>query len=257
MFYRVGGASSSEGSYPPNSGFIIQGFLPNTHLPIAKLNLRFLKMKFSTALLPLLTVTAKENKIKSDERWYEPHEFRKQCSEFIPSFSGKKGTFEVTGSGTHSGQIKLENYGNTIRCKQVITADDSCEAIEIRYTSIALEEAIDFAQFSYNGPNGMKLSPQIEECQGAGCQHEDFGGEPGGRNVFFVNSNSFTFYFHADSSIRGGDLIFDWNCIDDYATTTTTTTTRGSTTTGTTTTTTTTIPPWHPGLMDYGTTTTT
>ena len=214
-------------------------------------------MKLSTALLPLLSVNAKEKSIKDAERWLEPSDFRKECSEFISSFAGKRGTFEVTGGFTQSGQIKLENYGNTIKCKQVITANPNCDAVEINYRSVAVEGPWDYAQFSFNGPSGMKLSPKIENCQGAGCQHEDFGGEPGGRNVFFVNSNSFTFYFHADSSIRGGDLIFDWNCIDDYATTTTTTTTRGSTTTGTTTTTTTTIPPWHPGLMDYGTTTTT
>ena len=217
-------------------------------------------MKFSTTILPLLTVNAKEKTV-SDERWAEPHEFRKECSEFIDRFGGKRGTFEVTGGGTRNGQIKFENYGNTIRCKQIIIADSSCEAIQIRYRSVAIENCCDYAQFSYDTLNGLKLSPEITECQGEGCQHKDFGEDleegPGRKTGFMVDSNTFTFYFYADSSVRGGDLIFDWHCIDEYeaTTTTTTTTTRGPTTTYTTTTTT--IPWDHPGFMDYGTTTTT
>ena len=103
-------------------------------------------MKFSTALLPLLTVTAKEKKIKTGERGaqhprFEPSEFRDECSEIeMISASVERGTFEATGSGSLSGQIKLEKYGDGIKCKQVITAGDSCEAIEIRYTSISIEK---------------------------------------------------------------------------------------------------------------------
>ena len=217
-----------------------------------KIDRKACKMKFSTTLLPLLTVAAKEKKIKSEDRWPEPSNFRKPCSEFIEEKN--RGTFEATGSGTSSGVIRLENYGNTIRCKEIITADASCEAIEIRYRSFAIEEGWDFARFSYEGPSGMKITDEISGCKGDGCQHEDFGDDLYRKDVFFVDSNTFTFYFYADVSGNGGNLIFDWNCIDEYVTTTTTTTTietRQYTT----------VPrgPGHPGFdgYDYGTTTTT
>ena len=216
-------------------------------------------MKFSTSILPLLSVAAKE---KTGDRSLAPHEFHQECSQFI---KGGKGSFQTTGDGTQSGEIRLEDYGNRIQCKQVITAASSCEAIEVRYRSVAVEKCCDYAQLGYSGFSGLKLSPEIRNCYGDACQNwpSNFGyAIPGTRDVFFVDGNSFNFYFYSDGTIRNGEVIMDWNCIDEYATTTTATTTTTTvmwTGSGTTTLTTTssTIPPWHPGLMDYGTTTTT
>lgn len=228
-------------------------------------------MKFSTSVLPLLSVAAKEK--DTSERSLEPHEFFRECSKFV---KGGKGTFQATGEGAQSGEVRLENYGNRISCKQVITADSNCQAIEVRYRSVVVEKCCDYAQLGYTRLNDLKLSPEIRQFYGSQDWPSNFGWQqPGSRGVFFVDSNSFNFYFHSDQSINGGEVIMEWNCIDEYATTTTATTTTTTTTTTrpdwhpgmqypttttrttTLTTTSSTIPPWHPGMLDYGTTTTT
>ena len=249
-------------------------------------------MKLSTSILPILAVSAKKRQKKKDgDRTVEGERFAasaytRQCSNQVPS---KDGIFTTTNNG-FEGEIKLENYPNFVRCKHVVQADSSCEAIRVSYRSIAVEPEddnceFDSFRFGWAGADGWNVTPPRCSCFGDGCTNSGFGGGAfedyfgsyddliAGTDGFSVNSNTFTFYFRADLSVNRGHVILDWECIEgdvttqqpgteaaDTTTTRETTTTATSTTTGTTTTTepyeptSTTTTEYYP---DYASTTTT
>ena len=220
-------------------------------------------MKISI-LLPILAAGAsKRPKKNQDERNVErfvASQVTNQCLNQVPSLGGK---FEATNTGI-SGAIVLTDYSDYTDCKHVVQADSSCQEIIVNYRSVAVEYGnrcvYDSFRFGWTGSNGFDVTPGRCSCFGDGCDfnldyddyYDDYyndeyeytifqSDEAIGPDSFSVNSNTFTFYFKADSSIDGGHVIIDWECVE-QATTTTDFTTTPTTTTSTTTTQGTTAP---------------
>ena len=186
-------------------------------------------MKLST-FLPILAVAEKPKKEKkggdrSVER-FVPSEVTNLCSDQVPSLGGD---FEAINNGL-SGAISLNNYSDFTDCKHVIQADGSCEAIQIKYRSIAVEFGgetcrYDSFRFGWTGSDGFDVTPGRCNCFGDGCDTEldigvvhwwnDDSTTPiVGPNCFSIDSNNFTFYFKTDHSIHDGHVIFDWECVE-------------------------------------------
>ena len=218
-------------------------------------------MKISI-LLPILAIgenhrlKQKKQGNRSVGEQFVASDVNAQCSSQVSSLGG---SFEVTNNGSR-GEIRLENYTNSINCKHVVQAELSCAEIRIKYRSIAVEEegncGFDSFRFGWTGTNGFDVTPPKCSCFGDGCSlvlyeyydsegmsYNSFGDYAGliGPDSITVNANTFTFFFQSDYGYDQGHVILDWECDghNDYTTTTTTTpltTTTRTTTLGTTTT---------------------
>ena len=197
-------------------------------------------MKLVT-ILPIMAVLAKK-KFKSQPNLKQPTKAKRdrissetveeECTSQIPRLGG---TFQPTNDGL-SGRIELLDYPNTAKCRHVIKADDSCEAVKINYRDVAVETNLvgcdlDYFWFEANG-----LTPR-RQCQyfGDGCYENEFSATYnsqiyddetdyyfddsyenylGGSDEFVVNSNSFTFFFKSNDIWSRGHVIFDWECVE-------------------------------------------
>ena len=190
-------------------------------------------MKLSTILPALVASANKKAKKKDGEKSVNQDRFAvnkitEQCSDIVPSLGG---TFETSNDGFR-GEINLDNYSDGIRCKHVVQADNSCEAIKISYESIAIEpsydDSCDYDGFRIGWTEGTNslTTPARCNCFGGGCDHDYFGihfdydhyedlaEEHLGPAEYSVNSNTFTFFFKSDNSLAKGHAVLNWECID-------------------------------------------
>ena len=100
-------------------------------------------MKISS-ILPILAVAAnKRHKKKAvgtevdDEDRFSVSKVTEECKYKLRRTGG---SFDTVNTG-FSGQINLDNYSDSIRCKHVVQASSSCEAIKVSYNSVAVESA--------------------------------------------------------------------------------------------------------------------
>ena len=215
-------------------------------------------------ILPLLAAGANS---KASERGYDGWGFISDISQYSAECSNqvtsKGGIFETTNLGTR-GEITLDKYQPSTRCKHVVQADSSCSEIKISYRSIAVMAPYDYDYCVYDGfrfswtdndTGDLSVTPLRCNCFGDGCSHEnffeyfdyannnnyyDYHDQHLGPEELTINSNSFTFYFETNVHWESGHVILDWDCGDTPTTTTTTTTTTSTTEPTTTTTSTTT-----------------
>ena len=154
--------------------------------------------------------------------------------------------FEAINNGL-SGAIILSYYHDRSFCRHVVQAESSCEEIQIKYRSIAVEPdrlcQLDSFRFGWTDTNGFNVTEPICNCYGDGCQSSI---DAYWYDLFFsaedrldsdgltIKSNNFSFYFQSNLQINGGHVIFDWECVRQKTTTTTPSTTTTTTTTTTT-----------------------
>ena len=207
-------------------------------------------MKLST-LLPILAGANKGPKKKESDRnvgeRFVAGDVNELCVNQIPQLGG---SFKATNDGSH-GEIRLDNYPDNANCKHVVQAEVTCEEIEIKYRSVAVENwlvdmgcDLDSFRFGWIGTSGFEFTPPTCNCFGDGCDSKfyyeetyDFYPYTYTNTGFFtdehaaafdsdsllINSNNFTFFFQTNSRYKEGHVFFDWECVR-YATTTETTT---------------------------------
>ena len=186
-------------------------------------------MRIST-ILPTLAVAAKngknkkggERKIDGEDRFVAA-EVTDDCKTILGADFG----WINVGS---RGMIKILDYPDALKCKYVVQANSGCEAIKIKYRSVAIEgawdESCEYDGFRFGwsqGTRGMHISPRRCNCFGDGCSDNSFENDfeywteyqQGhlGPTEFSVKSNSFTFFLESDSSISKGHVWLDWQCV--------------------------------------------
>ena len=139
-------------------------------------------MRSFTLILPVLAVNAKKRKQERGmaTRGFLMSSYHRQCSDQI---TAKGGRFETANYGNF-GELKLENYPNDIKCHHKIQADESCSAIRVSYSSIAVQDGYqckaDSFRFGWPGSTGFHVTRPRCDCFGDGCDSLNYYGYPWG-----------------------------------------------------------------------------